>query len=142
MEQLECSIALNLKLISAQSDHSKKQFFSFQNSFLRQTNIIVNIFVNLRAQCQVDFFSLSCHYVTDVGFGASLKNAIFYNLLLTHAHNQWLTTTFQRRNFAFVDFNDAAGEDFDISASMFRIMFHIKVSIFNKDKAVPLTSSI
>ena len=36
--------------------------------------------------------------------------------------------------FCLVDFNDAAGEDFDISVLMFQIVIYFKVSVFYKDK--------
>ena len=36
--------------------------------------------------------------------------------------------------FCLVDFNDAAGEDFDKSVLIFQIVFYIKVSVFNNNQ--------
>ena len=88
MEQLDCSIALLLKPISAQSDHLKKQFFSIFLSVFALVENNREYIRELTRAVAVDFFSPSRHYVTDVGFGANLKNAFFLYLgLNTHAHN-------------------------------------------------------
>ena len=41
---------------------------------------------------------------------------------------------FTEAEFCLVDFNDAAGEDFDKSVLIFQIVFYIKVSVFNNNQ--------